>query len=350
VEVLTGGASAVYGSDAVAGVVNFIMNDSFEGIHFVYNNQWYNHQQHDGQVSSIVSQRAQTNPAQFQVPDDIGKDGTIQDYSMLLGSNFANGKGNATLFFEYRKTDPVTQATRDFSSCTLGSDANGFNCGGSSTSVPGRFTNNNQSTPTANRSFTIANTAGDVRPFVAANDQFNFAPYNYYQRPDERYLFNAFAHYDALPNVRVYTEFDFSDDKTTSKNELSVVLFDNKCTILNNNPLLSQSFKQRWHHRHDARRRDHRRRNQEGGGRQETCVHTDYRYVIGAKGDFLDHKWDYDFVAIRQGHLSETYLNDFSKTRTTRALNVVTDPATGERLRIGLDGTDRIACRTTSST
>ncbi|MGH8174746.1 MAG: TonB-dependent receptor plug domain-containing protein, partial [Steroidobacter sp.] len=32
VEVLTGGASAVYGADAVGGVVNFIMNDSFEGV------------------------------------------------------------------------------------------------------------------------------------------------------------------------------------------------------------------------------------------------------------------------------------------------------------------------------
>jgi outer membrane receptor protein involved in Fe transport len=32
IEVLTGGASAVYGSDAVAGVVNFILKDDFEGV------------------------------------------------------------------------------------------------------------------------------------------------------------------------------------------------------------------------------------------------------------------------------------------------------------------------------
>jgi len=32
VDVLTGGASAVYGADAVAGVVNFVMNDHFEGV------------------------------------------------------------------------------------------------------------------------------------------------------------------------------------------------------------------------------------------------------------------------------------------------------------------------------
>jgi iron complex outermembrane receptor protein len=45
VEVLTGGASAVYGSDAVAGVVNFVMNDKSEGVDLDLNYQFYNHQQ-----------------------------------------------------------------------------------------------------------------------------------------------------------------------------------------------------------------------------------------------------------------------------------------------------------------
>ena len=62
VEVLTGGASAIYGSDAIAGVVNFIMNDHFEGVQFQYNGNGYNHQQHNG-ISSAVAARAATNPA-----------------------------------------------------------------------------------------------------------------------------------------------------------------------------------------------------------------------------------------------------------------------------------------------
>jgi len=69
VEVLTGGASAVYGSDAVAGVVNFIMNDRFEGVQFEANHSFYNHQQGNA-VASVVRAR------NFPVPGDKSADGT----------------------------------------------------------------------------------------------------------------------------------------------------------------------------------------------------------------------------------------------------------------------------------
>src|SRR2546425_2116852 len=74
VEILTGGASAVYGSDAIAGVVNFIMNDHFEGVQFEINHSFYNHQQHNS-VKDIVAAREATNPAQFKVPGDVSSDG-----------------------------------------------------------------------------------------------------------------------------------------------------------------------------------------------------------------------------------------------------------------------------------
>ena len=50
--------------------------------------------------------------------------------------------------------------------------------------------------PQDGASITIANAAGDVRPFSSALDQFNYGPYNFYQRPQEDYQANAFAHYD----------------------------------------------------------------------------------------------------------------------------------------------------------
>ena len=68
-EVLTGGASAVYGSDAIAGVVNFIMNNHFEGVQVQWNGNGYNHQQ-QGSYGNLAA-RAATNPAQFQVPGDV---------------------------------------------------------------------------------------------------------------------------------------------------------------------------------------------------------------------------------------------------------------------------------------
>src|SRR5947209_13187507 len=83
VELLTGGASAVYGSDAISGVVNFIMNDRFEGLQVDVDRSFYNHRQHnpDG-ISDIVNARAATNPSQFQVPGNIGRDGDIKNISL----------------------------------------------------------------------------------------------------------------------------------------------------------------------------------------------------------------------------------------------------------------------------
>jgi outer membrane receptor protein involved in Fe transport len=345
VDVLTGGASSIYGSDAVAGVVNFIMNDHFEGVQFSWQGNWYQHDQHDGSgVSSAVADRALTNPSQFQVPGDVSAALKAQDFSFILGSNFAGGKGNATVYFEYKKLQPVTQATRDFSACAAGlsDDETAFNCGGSSTSFPGRFL----STAPGSKSFTIADAAGNVRPFNANTDQFNFGPYNYFQVPDERYIANFFAHYDAFPNVRVYTEFDFMDEKTVLQIAPSGIFFGGPGQIyqlFDNNPLLTPSFKAAMGITPATPQSILiGRRNIEGGGRQDTPEHTDYRIVIGAKGDFLDGKWDYD-AWWQSGKVvfQDTYLNDFSATRVGKALNVVTDPVTKQPVCASvLDGSD----------
>ncbi|MEO8675912.1 MAG: TonB-dependent receptor [Casimicrobiaceae bacterium] len=341
IEVLTGGASAVYGSDAVAGVVNFIMNDHFEGVQFSWNGNGYNHQQHSF-VGDIVAGRAATNPAQFQVPGNVSLDGQTQNISMTLGSNFANGKGNATIFFSYQQSDPILQSTRDFSACALdefgGANSDEWECGGSSTAYPGRFR-----LTSGGSQYTIANAAGGVRPYNAAADQFNFAPYNYYQRNDTRYNFNAFAHYDALPNVRVYSEFDFMDDFTTAQIAPSGIFYGQPITLSAENPLLSQSFKDAFGLTPGTTQDLFiGRRNQEGGGRQDNLRHTSYRVVIGAKGDILDNKWDYNFWW-QSGKVvyQENYQNDFSISRIGRALNVVKDPTTGAPVcASALDGSD----------
>src|SRR5713101_1678730 len=106
VELLTGGASAVYGSDAISGVVNFIMNDRFEGLQLNVDRSFYNHKQHNSQVADVVSARAATNPSQFHVPGNVGADGDIKNISLLMGGNFADNKGNATVFFNYKNEAP----------------------------------------------------------------------------------------------------------------------------------------------------------------------------------------------------------------------------------------------------
>ena len=159
-------------------------------------------------------------------------------FRSLLGKNFADNKGNATLFFNYKVEDPVIQASRDFSSCALGQGAT-FTCAGSSTSFPGRFTRVDTFT-----SRTVVDAAGNIRPFSAATDQFNFAPYNYYRRPSEQYGFNAFAHLDVAPGLRAYTEFGFHDNHTVSQVAPGgMFLGDPTFTIRGDNPLLSAPWR-----------------------------------------------------------------------------------------------------------
>lgn len=83
VDILTGGASAVYGSDAVAGVVNLIYKTKFNGI------------QVDGQMG--ISQYG---------------DGADRQFNVLAGKNFAGGRGNIMLFGGYSKQGAVLKRER----------------------------------------------------------------------------------------------------------------------------------------------------------------------------------------------------------------------------------------------
>ena len=135
VEVLTGGASAVYGSDAVAGVVNFIMKDDFEGVQFDGNYSGYQHNNDDNFMRGIVSDAGYP-----KAPGSVW-DGESYSLSITMGSNFADGKGNATVFFGYSHTDALLQSERDSSACALAcsTTAESRYCGGSGTSYPGSF-------------------------------------------------------------------------------------------------------------------------------------------------------------------------------------------------------------------
>jgi len=337
VELLTGGASAVYGSDAISGVVNFIMNDRFEGLQIDYEHSAYNHQQHNNTVADIVSARAATNPSQFSVPGDVGLDGAINNISILMGRNFADSRGNATLFFNYKREDAVLQGTRDFSACAL-NPGDSFTCGGSSTAYPGRFFMGG-----TGASFTVADAAGNTRPFSAATDQFNFGPYNYYRRPSEQWAFAAFAHMDIVPKVRAYGEFQFHDNRTVAQIAPSGIFFGSPDffgpnAIRFENPLLSPSWKATiaannggapFAANGDTADMLIGRRNVEGGGRQDDIRHSSYRGVFGIKGD-VSKNWNYD-TYFQQGSVlyQGVYRNDFSKTRILRAMDVITNPATG---------------------
>jgi iron complex outermembrane recepter protein len=189
VEILKDGASAVYGADAVAGVVNIITRRNFEGLQF------------DAQTSDHFDM-------------DSGRQ---TSFGMIAGTNFTttHGSGNFVFGGEYVKQDEAYQsdAPWDFfqnsyyiypAGCERQVTApyDGTPQGGcyiiGSSSIPGTRavfpTHGVRSNP-------------DGAGLVPGWTPYNYAPVNYIQTPYERVNLFAEGHFDVTPSVRFNTAF-----------------------------------------------------------------------------------------------------------------------------------------------
>lgn len=328
VEVLTGGASAVYGSDAIAGVVNFIMKKDLEGIQI--NAQYGMYQHHNdydgtGNVRAEVTRRGLTNPSEFKLPDDDVSDGESRDITISMGVSSPDGKGNILAYAGYRSNNPIMQGNRDYSACTLaapnaGSGPNTFSCGGSGTSARGQFTD------FGSIAYTVS--GNTFVPFASATDQYNFGPANYYQRPDERYTLGAFGHYEINEHAEAFTQLMFNDYQSVAQIAPSGDFF-NTGTLNCGNPLMTTTQRTQIGCTPAAIAADTTvpiyvgRRNVEGGGRQDSLTFESYRAVVGLRG-LITEGWNYDVSAqFSKVRLARTYLNEFSIRRLNNALDVV---------------------------
>ncbi len=328
VEVLTGGASAVYGADAVGGVVNFIMNDSFEGVRVDAQYSFYPPENENDGVQSLLSAR------NFDAPDSSVMDGYTKDITFLLGMNTEDGRGNATVYAGYRTLDPLLQSQRDFSACALNPTADGTGriCGGSGTTSPPLLQAIVQTGESAgaNAGQFVANPDGSLRAFTAA-DQYNFAPTNYYQRPDERYTAGLFANYEVSDNLEVYTEFGFMNDDTTAQIAPAGLFagggpgVGGGYLVNCDNPFLSAGQVDTFCTQQGLGPTDIAsvgigKRNVEGGGRDTVFEHTAYRAVIGGRGD-ITSGWTFDVYGLYgTTEYQQSYFNDFSIRRSGNAL------------------------------
>jgi iron complex outermembrane receptor protein len=334
VEVLTGGASATYGSDAVAGVVNFIMIDDFQGVKLDYQFSQYNHDNDNNTWQNL------TDAAGFDTPNNTETDGDMTDMSFIIGGNIEGGRGNVTAYATYRKIDPVEQSKRDYSACALNNA--GSACGGSATLDTGTFSDFGLLGTDNGFDYTVA---GDQ--FVDRDGAtFNYGPLNYYQRPDKRYTLGAFAHYDVNEHVEAYTELMYMDDRTLSQIAPSGNFFVVNGLNCDNAFLSTQQY--------DAvcgayglapdERQDNvyiGRRNVEGGNRQQDLRYDNFRGVFGLRGDIND-TWRYDmYYQYSEVTMANTYMNDLSNAKIANALDAVIDPDSGEiTCRSVIDGTD----------
>jgi iron complex outermembrane recepter protein len=325
IEVLTGGASSTYGADAVGGVVNFKLNDHFEGVKLIADGAVYNHSNKntDGVEDALT---AHDFP---QAPSSVNP-GAQKSLAFIAGINSEDGKGNATIYATYRNVNAVLQSKYSYSACTLAagyvtSNSGKFQCGGSSTSYPGRFATIG---PTGETSNNTIGPNGTLVPFTAA-DEYNYGAINFYQRPDERYTAGAFLHYEFNDHADVYANTMFMDDKSLAQIAASGAFF-SKFGVNCANPFLSAPELTTWCGNTTAGETTDLflgRRNVEGGGRVQDIEHTDWRVVLGIKGKIVD-AWDYD-VSYQHSivNLISQAENYFSTSKIENALNVITGPA-----------------------
>ncbi len=186
VDVVTGGRSAVYGSDAIAGVVNFVLKQNFEGIEL---NSTYG-----------LTDRG---------------DGQYWDVNGTIGANFDDGRGNVVTHVGYYDRKSVYAGARGFSSRALqigrNPDGTPFSFFGGSGSVPqGRVT-----LPNGNGVDFAPD--GTISPYVSATDAYNYAPVNFLQVPQKRFIISTMARYEISDAFQPYLQGTFVNNRVTGE-------------------------------------------------------------------------------------------------------------------------------------
>lgn len=341
VDVVTGGASAVYGSDAMAGVVNFQFIDDFEGV----------------EITTLY---------------DVSTEGDAEKFNvdLTMGGNFDNGRGNATVYLSFSDRKALFQGDRSFSFFALEDhDLVDFGSGGpqdGTTGVGGNLFAGGSSGTLGTTLFFGAYSADG--PLAATPNQlsddvfglgiacgvfcgtfnadgsgtiwdnvasrFNYAPDNFLQLPQERYMLQAFAHYDIYDNVTVYTEIAAVSNKVPQ--ELAPTpAFLYTVEVNPDSPFFAPEVQAAL----DLARSDTNgdgvvdgddntflglvgRRMRENGSREAIDTRDAVRLLVGAEGDFNDN-WGFDvygmFARLENSNLLN---NDVSDSRFRQAVLV----------------------------
>ncbi|NMP33365.1 TonB-dependent receptor [Thalassotalea sp. M1531] len=295
VEIITGGASAVYGSDALGGVVNFNMKDDFEGVEF----------------STLY---------------DVTTEGDAEKFNldMTMGGNFADDRGNAVLYLGYSQREALFQGDRDFSNVALTESGDELVAGGSS-GVPGTRI---WGGPTL-ADGTVVGTFGpngEGLPWVEPDSRFNYAPDNFLQLPQERYSASAFAHFYVTDEHRIYSEVSFIRNYVPQ--ELAPTPAFTTVELNPNSVFFDQAVRDAWGlESGETVSAFVGRRMVENGSRQSLDTRDAFRILLGVDG-YINDDWSYD-VYYSRSMLDQSNLlnNDVAASRFRQAV-LVTDDGT----------------------
>jgi iron complex outermembrane recepter protein len=187
IDVVTGGASAVYGSEAIAGVVNFVLDDKFEGLR--------------ARGQGTISDKG---------------DAARQYVSLTAGKSFAGGAGHVVLYGQYENDGGLRSAKRFFSERDIPNR--------SSFAAQGLFSIDGSFAPGPD-TFTFDG-SNVLKNYQGANvDGYNRNAQRYLSTPVERMLFSGSAHYDFSSSVTGYIEGQYAKTKSNSRLEAQAVAY-----------------------------------------------------------------------------------------------------------------------------
>ncbi|WP_102476089.1 TonB-dependent receptor [Shewanella sp. 10N.286.52.C2] len=252
VEVLKDGASAVYGTDAIAGVVNVILKRDFDG--FELNVQTGISGQGDADESSI-------------------------DFTM--GNTF--DKGNVVINAQYTKRGDASQADRDFSECPIAEGADGLYCAGSSYSEGGHIWGANGAD--------LSGRGGEYHEFTDA-DRYNYSASSFLSTPMERLNLSMAGTYELSDSIMFFSEAMYS--KRWSDQQMAPQPIWNS-ESWEYQPISAGGWMTDdllpWVE--DGELVDYGRRMVESGSRDFSQVVDTIRLVVGVEGEF-DNGWTWD--------------------------------------------------------
>ncbi|MEW6990681.1 TonB-dependent receptor [Colwelliaceae bacterium 6441] len=326
VEVITGGASAIYGADAVTGVVNFIMRKDFEG---------------------------------FELDASTGEtrygDGKTQDISAQYGTNYADGDGNITFHASYSKENEISIRNRDYANKNHAFAANPLNASNDD-GIPDLIFYDDQRyqalsaegliyVPNENfvfgdmpisqvsritgapifgddpfgfnyDTYTIDREDGHFRDFVPGKncmvvpcdggDGFRIRETGTLNVPTERTLFSVSTHYDISSAHRIYAEVKYGKNESAASDQASVFHDDNfgpLITLTDENPFRPQELVDLM----DERGLESVALAVVGLNARSKTSRETTQFVFGGEGDFGDYSYTY---YLQHGKVESTLLND----------------------------------------
>ena len=342
IDVITGGASAVYGSDAIAGAINFILRDDFEGIDLRY-----------------------------AYGQSFKSDAENHKVDLTFGTNYAADRGNVMVSVSWYDQQPVLFDDRVYTQRNM-DVRDGMLVRAGSSNIPGtRFSLSvaeiaqlvgvDLTDFTTDRDFSVGGPGACTRlsgvrfgrngvplPFCDPEDRFNTNPTNLALRPYQRYNLSALVDFEIAEGVEAYTELFFTNNQNTwnvnaasfrpfTSGQLGLILPDYV-----NNTVLFQATRDFIAANAaifdpdgdgNAEFFAGGRRLNEAGSRFFNYDNTSYSLTGGLRGELdlggKDWQWD-TYYQFQRATEAQNFTATLSPLRLSLGVDVIVDPVTGE--------------------